>query len=174
MKLRVACLLLILVVVTSVASASHEATKPTPAQMRAKIKRQAATITRLRGTLADTRAELADARDAQAAAEALVADQKSTIADRNANLADRKDQIAAQDAVIADQNATITRLRARDPLDAVLARDADGQWAAMLALWRGFPVLPSGVFCGYDKRTAQLGVIGLTATTYTFYLWSGC
>lgn len=157
---RAACLALMLLVVASVASASPQAKKPTPAQMRAKIKKQSALITRLQASLADARASLADARNAQADQASVIADQRGVIADRNATITDRNEQIKA--------------LQARDPLDAILARDADGKWAAMLALWRAFPSLPSGVFCGYNKTTDVLGSLGLSATTYTFYLWSGC
>lgn len=161
MKLRAACLVLVLVLAASVASASREAPKPTRAQLRAKITQQAKRITTLTASLADAQSALGDARAA--------------LADTRDTLANVRDQRDAQDAVIANQNATITRLQARDPLDAVLARDADGKWQAMLALWRAFPSLSgTGVFCGYDKSTAPLGAIGLVATTYTFYLWSGC
>lgn len=130
--MRLACLLLVLVMVTSVAGASETAQRPTRAQLLAKTKRQAVVITRLRLALADAQSE----RDAQA--------------------------------------EQIKQLQARDPLDAVLARDSDGKWTAMLALWRAFPALTPGVSCGYDKATAELGSLGLVATTYTFYLWSGC
>lgn len=136
--MRLACLLLVLVMVTSVAGASETTQRPTRAQLLAKTKRQAVVITRLRSQLADTRLALADARS-------------------------ERDAQAEQ----------VKQLQARDPLDAVLARDADGKWTAMLALWRAFPALTPGG-CGYDKATSELGSLGLVATTYTFYLWSGC
>lgn len=89
-------------------------------------------------------------------------------------ISDLKDQIDAQDATISDQNDTITRLRARDPLDAVTARSPDGLWAAANAIWQQFPTLPLGSFCGYDKASTPPADAGLTVTSITFYRWSGC
>lgn len=100
--------------------------------------------------------------------------QASRISDLRDQLADANGVLAAQNQQITDQADTITKLRARDPLDAVLTRDADGQWQAILALWRGFPTLDSGVFCGYDKASSPPLGDGLVAASYTFYRWTGC
>jgi len=100
--------------------------------------------------------------------------QARTIDKLRDQIADLKDERDAQDGVIEDQNATLTRLRARDPLDAILARDADGQWDAITAIYKDFPSLPPGVFCTYDKSTQTLGELGLSASTFTFYRWTGC
>lgn len=101
---------------------------------------------------------------------------------RQANrIARLTDEIEAQDAVIADQNGTIasqgdtiSRLRARDPLDAVLARNPDGLWAAVVAIWGVFPALAPGQLCGYDKATVPGGGVGLALTSFQFYRWTGC
>lgn len=100
--------------------------------------------------------------------------QAQRINDLKDTLASLRDERAAQDVVIADQSTLIAKLRARDPLEAVTARDPNGLWDAMQAIYAAFPKLPAGVFCGYDKTSAPLGSVGLVATTYTFYLWSGC
>lgn len=99
---------------------------------------------------------------------------------RNArlDLADAQNQIDAQNSVIEDQAATIQRLRTRlanqpDPLDVITNRDPDGQWAAMVAIWRAFPTL-NGALCGYDKSNTPPDGIGLTLTSFTFYRWQGC
>src|SRR5882724_7165465 len=76
---------------------------------------------------------------------------KAKIRQQANRIGDLKDEVDAQDAVISDQNDTITRLRARDPLDAVLARSPDGLWSAIVAIWQAFPTLDPGALCGYDK-----------------------
>lgn len=110
-----------------------------------------------------------------------VAQLKAQLKAKTNRIADLKDEIDAQDAQLADQNDkiatrddTIARLRARDPLDAVTARGPDGLWNAMLAIYAEFPNLPLGTFCGYDKSSSAPGSVGLTVSSYTFYLWQNC
>lgn len=90
------------------------------------------------------------------------------------HVADLYDEIDTNQTVIDAQADVITRLRNRDPLDAVTARGPDGLWNAMIAIWQEFPTLGLGEFCGYDKSTTPGGGDGLTVTSYTFYRWSGC
>jgi len=99
---------------------------------------------------------------------------KAKIRAQQNRIADLNDEIDTKDAVIDAQGDVITRLRARDPLDAVLARDADGLWSAMIAIWQEFPALQDGDFCGYDKGHVPPLGDGLVASSYTFYRWSGC
>lgn len=103
-----------------------------------------------------------------------VAQLKAKIRQQANRIGDLNDEIDAQDAVIADQNDTITRFRARDPLDAVLARSPDGLWNAMRAIWLAFPALDPGALCGYDRSNVPADGVGLTLTSYTFYRWQGC
>jgi hypothetical protein len=77
----------------------------------------------------------------------------------------------AQDAVISDLQAENARLRARDPLDQVLARDADARWQAMIELWRVQPTLDEGSRCGYDRGQDTLAD---TYTSFSFYRWTLC
>lgn len=136
----------ILAVLALGATATSSTKPPTVQQLRAKVQSQARMITRLQNQIGDLQNE----RDAQ------------------------DDVLNAQGDKIAEQADTITKLRARDPMDAVLARDPDGLWSAMIAIYGAFPTLPAGVFCGYAKAQDTLGQIGLVATTYTFYRWTGC
>lgn len=106
---------------------------------------------------------------------------KAQLKAKTNRIADLKDERDAQDAVIADQNDTIAaqsdtiqRLRARDPLDAVVARGPDGLWAAANAIWQAFPTLPLGTYCGYAKDRSAPADVGLTAATITFYRYTGC
>lgn len=82
-----------------------------------------------------------------------------------------KDERDAQNEVIEDLQAQNAKLRARDPLDQVLARDADGRWQAMLELWRAQPTLAVGSRCGYDKTQDALPD---TFASFTFYRWTLC
>jgi hypothetical protein len=102
------------------------------------------------------------------------ADLQAVIRDLRSDKADLNDQIDAQDDLIGNQADTITRLRARDPLDAVTARDADGLWQAMRAIWLAFPRLPEGALCGYDKSLVPADPDGYTLTSYTFLRFTGC
>lgn len=102
--------------------------------------------------------------------------QKKLRSSRLAN-ADLRVQLAAQDAVIEDQSAQVLRLQGRlanlpDPVDVITARDADGMWSAMLAIWRAFPTLPAGSLCGFDKGSTQSA--DLTPTSYSFFRWTAC
>lgn len=110
---------------------------------------------------------------------AKIQDLRSDKADLQADKADLRVQVDAQNAVIGDQSTAILRLRAQlanqpDPLDVITARGPDGLWAAMLAIWRSFPVLDPGQICGYDKGSVPADGVGLTLTSFTFYRWSGC
>lgn len=98
---------------------------------------------------------------------------KAKIKAQSNRISDLNDQIDAQDATISDQSDTITRLRARDPLDAVVARNPDGLWNAMLAIWHAFPTRPPGQLCGYDKSSSTAG-LGLTLSSFQFDEWQGC
>lgn len=100
---------------------------------------------------------------------------KKQLRNAQARISDLQDQIDAQNDLLADQAATITRLRARlanqpDALDVILARDPDGLWQAMRAIWIAFPAADP---CGYDKSYVPADGVGLTLTTYTFYRF-GC
>jgi hypothetical protein len=132
--IRTALVLVILVglLVAGATIASSDAPPPTPAQLKAQVKR---------------------------------------LQNRNADLSDQLDTAQAVNDAQAD---VITRLRARDPLDAVTARGPNGLWDAMIAIWQEFPTLGLGEFCGYDKSTTPGVGDGLTVTSYSFYRWSGC
>lgn len=97
-----------------------------------------------------------------------------TMAQLKAKIKQQANRIADLNDDIDARDATIDRLRARDPLDAVTARNPDGLWDAMRAIYAAFPSLPPGEFCGYDKSFIPSGGLGLVATSYTFYNWSGC
>ena len=104
---------------------------------------------------------------------------KAKVRQQANRIAELKDEVDAQDAVISDQNDANLRLRTRianwpDPLDVITARGPDGLWAAMVAIWQVFPTLDPGALCGYDKGDVPGGDVGLSLTSYTFYLWSGC
>jgi hypothetical protein len=100
-----------------------------------------------------------------------IAKQKKTIATLRSQRDDLQDEVDAQNDLIATQTDTITRLRARDPLDAILARDPDGLWDAANAIWRVFPSF-SGSLCGYDKSSTQPD--GLTPSSLSFFKFDVC
>lgn len=107
----------------------------------------------------------------------IIAKQKKTIEGLRDQRADLRQERDAQDAVIEDLQASNARLRARlaavpDPIDAILARNPDGLWAAMQAIWAVFPTLPPGSLCGYDRASTQNDE--LTPASFTFYRWQVC
>lgn len=108
-----------------------------------------------------------------------IAGLKKQVRNLRSDKADLRDQVEAQDLVIADLNDQLARLRTRlanqpDPLDAVVARDPDGLWAAIAAISRAFPNQPEGQLCGYDKSSASSESATLSLTSFSFFRWSGC
>jgi hypothetical protein len=98
----------------------------------------------------------------------------ATVTQLKAKIRMQANRIADQNDELDAKDATISRLRARDPLDEVLAGSPDDLWAAMRTIWLAFPRLQDGAFCGYSKDYNPGDGLGLVATTYTFYRWTGC
>lgn len=104
---------------------------------------------------------------------------KKQIRAKNARIADLQDERDALNLVLEDKDDQITRLQSRianqpDPLDVIIAREPDGLWSAMLAIWRAFPTIPAGELCGYDRSSSSGDAVPFTVTTYTFSRWTGC
>lgn len=102
------------------------------------------------------------------AANRLLRDQRDEARDQRDTL---RDLVQDRDAQLAARDATIDRLRARDPVDQVLALDPAAQWTAIVAIWRVFPTLDIGSRCGYSK--SQDGLDDSYAS-FSFYRWTLC
>jgi hypothetical protein len=57
---------------------------------------------------------------------------------------------------------------------AVIAGGPNAMWAAIVAIWQAFPMLPPSGFCGYDKSNSITGGTGLNFARYDFENITNC
>jgi hypothetical protein len=57
---------------------------------------------------------------------------------------------------------------------AVIAGGPNAMWAAIVAIWQAFPMLPPSGFCSYDKDNSTFGGTGLNITHFTFTDYTNC
>jgi hypothetical protein len=99
-----------------------------------------------------------------------LAKERRTTAGLRLQLADRAVDLQAAQAALAAATGGTT-----DPLALVLAREPEGLWAAVQALYGAFPRLGPGVLCGFDaNQNVSLGGAGLMLQSFTFTRWTGC
>jgi hypothetical protein len=163
--------LVLAVTFTSAASAA------TPQQTVKQLRAQLASVTKSRNTLKATVARDKSAYQLEVQLLALATnDAAGTHTALTAMTSDRD----AQAAALSTANATVGALQGQVAAQAqggaasVIAGGPNAMWAAVVAIWQAFPVLPPSGFCGYDKDNSTLGGTGLNIMHFTFTDYTNC